>query len=1648
MAKRSTTELAFSAIRIEGGLLAADFLGRVARFEVTGQAEADYDIPKGLKLRDEIGRYWKIALNLWQDFQAGRQRTDHDAHSFTSKDFLEPFCRHVLGFTDIQAIGQVTLAERIFPIGYQAVSGQVPLVFAAHTLGMEQSDARFGDGHRRRSPFLLAQEYLNAEDLCLWAIVSNGLKLRILRDNPSLTRPAYIEVDLEAIFNEERYPDFTAFWLLAHATRFGSHQAASSRNPADCHLERWRNTSQESGIRARERLRDGVGEALRALGTGFVSHPKNTALREQLDSGALSAQAYYEQLLRLIYRFIFLATLEDRQDEQRGTPLVFAPNADEGTQELYLRGYSLNRLREHAAKRRHYDRYSDLWQGLGIAFAGLAKGQPALGLPALGGLFTAEQCPHLDGAQLENRYLLQAVFGLCFFREGAVLTRVNYRDMGSEELGSVYESLLELVPVVSVSAGVRKFVFVGDEEAASTKGNARKLSGSYYTPDSLVQELIKSALEPVIAQTLQANLQQPVKALLGLTVCDPACGSGHFLLAAARRIAEEVARLNASEGNPLQSDYRHALREVVAHCIYGVDKNPMAVELAKTALWLEAYTPDRPLTFLDHHLRCGDALLGVLDPVILEKGIPSVAFNALSGDDKAVVKALKKANSDALKAIEKSKASTHFMHSLDLEVTAETRSLEALPDDTLDAIAAKRAAFAQVEAHAAQSRARIAADLFVAAFVLLKTSANHNLVPTSQDLWLVMNASAPRPGVQAAATQAAHVAQAFHWHLVFPQIFSDGQGANNGFDVLLGNPPWERIKLQEEEFFATRSPLVAESQHKAERGQRIELLKQGMLLHALYPEVEAAQGLMPPNQAEQQLYAEFLSARRSAEASSLYAHDSGRYPLTGVGDVNTYALFAETFAQLMSEHGRAGFIVPAGIATDDSTKAYFEDISQHGKLATLLAFENEEFIFPAIHHSTRFCILTLGRVEKAEFVFFARKPSQVHDPRRRFTLTPDEFRLINPNTRTCPVFRSNKDAELTKKLYRAAPVLIEEGKVDINPWHIRFMAMIHMSSDSELFYNEAGTNSLPLYEAKMIHQFDHRWATYQSLPSSAKGSGEVDSRDCTDAEKADPHFVPTPRYWVDAREVYLRTADLPKGLLTALRERNNSLIVLGLAHLLFGNWLQNASGGSVVHAIENIYTSWQDFVVHQPFARHIAPTQMGLTGDNPACLKPLGQCYLPAQPLDDIENNDRSSTAWYTADEGAVATYLHMAARYTRIVEAAPRLTDEAEALEFAETCLEQAAPRWMMGWRDITSAHVLRTVIASVVPRFGIGHTMPLFFTTQEADATAALLGNLSAVVLDYIARLKVGGTHLTYGYLKQFPILPPNRYIEADLAYIVPRVLELTYTTHDLKPWAEDLGYDGQPFPWDPDRRAVLRAELDAYYAKLYSLTRDELRYILDPADVMGDDYPSETFRVLKNSEMRQFGEYRTARLVLREFDRMALADAAHEPYLSLLVPPPGQPSPPQYSPIGIIRDEDDARLAGLVLAIIRQAGALSHQSLTLALTAAHTSGTTTVPLEQAELDQLAAYRQSHQAMLLPARLERTQLMLRFFEDAEAIRIEQQGAWIAAAADVPLPAGVTVEQDTEEIAGILLRTARANFERQAADDLDTASQASSKQA
>ncbi|MGT2506869.1 hypothetical protein [Cupriavidus basilensis] len=426
-------------------------------------------------------------------------------------------------------------------------------------------------------------------------------------------------------------------------------------------------------------------------------------------------------------------------------------------------------------------------------------------------------------------------------------------------------------------------------------------------------------------------------------------------------------------------------------------------------------------------------------------------------------------------------------------------AVETLSDDTPESIAAKRTAWHEAQAVAQCSMLARLADTYVAAFLAPKLANTGKQVPLSGYLWGVLSGQAPNADVEDMAQYLCRMHSVFHWWLAFPQVAAKG-----GFSVMLGNPPWERIKLQEEEFFASRSPLVATARNKAERSQRIEWLREGVLLHNLNPDLERAEGLTPPNRAEMVLYEAFIAARRGAEAASLFAHDGRRYPLTGVGDVNTYALFAETFLHATSPQGRAGFIVPTGIATDDSTKAYFGYIASGGKLASLYDFENSEAVFPAVHRSYKFSLLTLGASPQAEFVCFATQVPQVNDPRRRFRLAPSEFALINPNTRTCPVFRSERDAELTKKLYRAAPVLIREAQFDTvgelleaesNPWGISFQRMLDMSNDSGLFLDQPDSadssadapRCLPLYEAKMIHQFDHRWATYVDAPDKPGG---------------------------------------------------------------------------------------------------------------------------------------------------------------------------------------------------------------------------------------------------------------------------------------------------------------------------------------------------------------------------------------------------------------------------------------------------------------------------------------------------------------------------------------------------------------------------------
>lgn len=1297
MARVRKSTLSFDAITLEGSLLSSAKFAAVAERKAEEQNDADYSIPKGLTLRDETARYFRIGQALFRELHASNTPARHKTIEFT-----EQLLRGVFGFSDVQVVHSPKFRDdRHFPVTLEALGGRVPVVVVPPSDGLDHASNSLSQD-RRRSAASALQDWLNAEEAALWGLCTNGESLRLLRDNESLTRPAYLEADLRQIFEAEDYAGFSALWLVLHASRFGRTGAL----PSDCPLERWRESGSKEGLTARERLREGVEAALLALGTGFLTNSANTELSSRLREGVWPIDEYFRQLLRLVYRLIFLLAAEDRN-------LLHTPDASEEQRRLYANGYSLGSLRDRAVRRSGWDNFHDRWSGLRVTFRALANGEPRLGLPALGGIFETSKTPDLDRSRISNRFLMEAIFRLAWLRDDGLLMPVNWRDMETEELGSVYESLLELTP--RLSSDGREFKFA---EGAQTKGNARKTSGSYYTPDSLVQVLLDSALDPVLDR-VESESEDPVRGLLGVTVIDPACGSGHFLLAAARRIAKRIVRLRHGDIHTEQQRLA-AMRDVVRSCIHGVDRNPMAVELSKVALWIETVEPGKPLGFLDANILLGDSLLGIFNLDALRQGIPEAAYQPLTGDDKIVARDFGRKNKDEIKGQGRMRLTGAAEAPALPKLAQSLRLVRQLPEDTVAEVEAKRQRFESAAHDPRLQNLAQAADLYIAAFLTPKTAetaheVGNSLIPTTADVQTAMSAGTvygPRLG---AARQLAAQARAFHWPLEFPDIMNAG-----GFDVLLGNPPWERIKLQEQEFFASRDASIAEAPNAAARGRLIATLKSA-----------------PAGSRERLLFSAFELAKRVAEASSefarLKAEDCGRFPLTGRGDVNTYALFAEHFTRLAGPNGRAGIIVPTGLITDLGTSFFFSNLLNRNWLVQSLAFDNQRRIFPAIHPDTPFTLLTMGQATQSpRFGTYLLDIADLGDMRRFCSLTPEQIALLNPNTRNAPMFRSERDAELTTSIHSRIPVLLNNSaSVEGNPWSFDYLTkMFDMASSSGLFRKSEtfvsqpqGTELLeddqvwrPLYEAKMINLYDHRWGQFDPL-------GKIEL--VNSALKIQPDFEPRPRYWVTQEKLDAR----------------------------------------------------------------------------------LGRRW----------------------------------------------------------------ARRWMFGWRDITNATNERTVIVSLYPRIGVGHTIRNIFINLAPELVACFISNMSSLVVDYSSRQKVGGTHVTVEMIQQLPVLPPNAYSSDDIAFLTERVLELSYTSHSMSPFARDLGYDGPPFAWDEDRRALLRAELDAWYARAYGLTRDELRYILDPADVMGTEYPSETFRVLKEKELKLYKEYRTQRLVLDAWDRM---------------------------------------------------------------------------------------------------------------------------------------------------------------------------------
>ncbi|MET8163739.1 DNA methyltransferase [Streptomyces sp. NPDC005329] len=1372
----------FTAVHTVGGLLPADMLVRISEGkDVPGSKPADYGLPSSRSVRDEAERSWEYLKPLWRELRKhlpeDRETGDPaaDPTGRAGSDWLAPLWRE-LGFGPLTQVGAAGIAadsdaEKKFPVSHRWRHALIH-----QTAWNANLDKRPG-GVGTVPPQSMLQECLNRTEAHLWGVLTNGRQVRLLRDSSALATASYVEFDLESIFDGELFSEFVLLYRVLHVSRF---EVAEDAPPSACWLESWRTAAIESGTRALDHYRDGVQQALAALGTGFLRQPDNTALRDHFNPSALQSA-----LLRLVYRLIFLFVAEDRD-------ALLSPEADGQARDRYHRYFSTARLRERA-QRRQGTAHGDQYIAVQIVLTALGdeQGRPELGLPGLGGLFnTTDADAPLHGAQISNRHFLEAVRHLSRVRDAnsARWRPVDYRHMGAEELGSVYEALLELVP--SHSAANRTF------ELVDRAGNDRKKTGSYYTPSALTETLLDSTLNPVIDHAVARGEEQAraesrtdaadtiVEELLSLTVCDPACGSGHFLVAAARRIAKRVASVRERNPEPTVDAVRHAMHEVVARCVYGVDLNPMAVELAKVSLWLEAMEPGRPLGFLDAHVKHGNGLIGAA-PALMKEGIPNRAFKKTEGDDEAWAKRLLSQNQNErtgqallfdVEEREPNVANTAFATGL--------RRITAAPARTLAQVRRKEEAFKAWSTSSEYLRALHLADAWCAAFVWVKRedappAITHRVFRGLED----PEGDAAPQSTHDEIVRLHEQYVFFHWHLEFPEVFTvPEEGANatgidpttgwaGGFSCVVGNPPWDKVHFEDKSYFSVVEPNIAAMAGATRRMRIAEWERENPTAGERYRE-----------------------ARRTVKGLLHFSGNSSVLPLCaraltvkGVTMLQMDQLFAERMETVVAPEGRFGLILPTAIATAASAQHLFSNFTQRGAISHLYDFENRRAKSPALPQGGKwfesvdsrykFCLLTVtGRAAQSEassIGFFLSDITDLEDTNRVFALDSEDLARINPNTGTLPVFRTQRDANITASVYRRIPVLWNERRRDGNPWGLSLKRLFDMTDDSDLFrsreqleaegwelrgnvFERGKERMLPLYEAKMVDFFNHRAADV--VKSLTAVNRQNQPKYLSTEELRDPTRLAQPLNWIQ------QDGTIP------IRRNNKDLQVKGLE-------------------------------------------------------------------------------------------------------------------LRLAEEHWDHG---WLCGWCDITSSTNERTAIPAFLPRAAVNNKFSLMLPRVAPPLAAALVAAQSSLCFDFISRQKLGGVSMGLFIWKQLPVPTPTA-LEPHLPFLLPRVLELVYTAYDMTPLAHDLGDDGGPFRWDEARRAQLRAELDAYFFHMYGILAEDTDYILET-------FQSESGG-LKNNEIAKYGEYRTKRLVLIEYDRMATAGLSLEKplvdgenYTSILTPPPG--------------------------------------------------------------------------------------------------------------------------------------------------------------
>ena len=1195
----------------------------------------------------------------------------------------------------------------------------------------------------------LATADINSDGRIRWGILTNGRIWR-LYDRRALPRASgYYEVDLNAALQAAAADHgLRTFRLLFGRPAFSPQHGAQTSFLEDAIAE---------GRRYEEQVANDL--------SGIVFAKIYPALiRALADKSGAQLEDVRQAALIFLYRLLFLLYAEDRDllpvNDSRYDDYGLRKSVRDDVDKRMAAGDAFSGFASH-----YYDHITTLCRQID-------KGDPTIGLPPYnGGLFAQQAAPILEQVRLSDAVLAPIIHNLSHTKGEAGRRYVNYRDMTVQQLGSIYERLLEREPVRTADGQI----------VVRPNSYARKDSGSFYTPQPLVDLIVERTLTPLLeeretafqakAAALQSDTRaravrlaelrclDPAESALNLKLLDPAMGSGHFLVTAVDYLSDAIADLiedaptaapwledaytsplleriaairadilaRAHAANwvidrPQLTDQAIIRRMVLKRCIYGVDKNPLTVELAKVSLWLHSFTVGAPLSFLDHHLRCGDSLIG------LRVHDATQELSRLGGFTSAsAIQAAENATGGMQRIEEMSDADIAEVEesaTLFREVEKTTADLRGLLNTLCGvnwlAAGMKKKQRAEFEAPLQGAIATQAEG----AFSLLTNGPDsvdaadpirqHTYWPAFTEMWRAAKEVADREGV-------------LHWEAAFPGVWHRWQDDEpvGGFDAVIGNPPWDRIEQQETEWFELRDEEVAFATTGAKRKALIrQRIQKGDEIALAYQQV-----------------------RNTAAAMREFCRTSGQYPLLSGGRINFYSLFVERAMHLVKSDGIVGLLTPSGIYADKTAARFFKSVSTSGRVGGLFDFENRRLgtnlppFFPDVDSRFKFCALIFGGEERnfvqTDCSFFLHDTAAVEDPDRCFPLAAVDFARVNPNTGTAPVFRSRRDAEITRGVYERHPVLVDRSQgEEKRTWPVRYMqGLFNMTSDSHLFRTAAQLEAggfypvqgnrwkrgdelyLPLYQGRMIWHFDHRANSVRVNPESTHNPylSELVSQ----KQHADPSFLPQTQYWVPANEI---------------------------------------------------------------------------------------------------------DEAW-------------------------PQLND------------------WTVAFRDITNPTNERTMVAAIVPKLGFGNPLPLL-CQEDGISSTCLLANLCALSFDYCARQKAQGTHMNWYIVEQLPVIAPADYDRAfgpttARALVRDHVLRLTYTAHDMSPFARDLGYDGPPFIWNDEQRRHLRARLDALYFHLYGLSRQDAAYILD------------TFPIVRRHDKAAFGHYRTKAMVLAYYNALAAGD-----------------------------------------------------------------------------------------------------------------------------------------------------------------------------